>query len=82
MARGETPPLREALDDLDQASWPRGHDGKPADPWVFQYLLPLENLETGEVVIFVTQSVGGQRAVSDLAESYGKQDSQAQSQSA
>jgi len=73
VARGETPPLREALDDLDQASWPRGHDGKPADPWVFQYLLPLENLETGELVIFATQSVGGRRAVSDLAESYGKQ---------
>jgi hypothetical protein len=72
VARGEKPLPREELDDLDEASWPK-RDVKPNDPWVFQYLLPMENLETGEIVIFVTGSVGGQRAVSDLAGAYAKQ---------
>ena len=36
VAHGEKPPQREELDDLDEASWPK-RDGKPNDPWVFQY---------------------------------------------
>jgi hypothetical protein len=72
VAHKERPPEREELGDLDEASWPK-RDGKPNDPWVFQYLLPMENLETGEVVIFTTPSVGGQIAVRDLVKEYGKQ---------
>ena len=48
VAYGERPPEREALDDLDRDKWPEGLDGSPADPWVYQYLLPLEHLASGE----------------------------------
>ena len=72
VARGERPPQREDLGDLDEAKWPRGRDGKPFDPYVFQYLLPLENLTTGEVLIFVTPSIGGRQAVSNLCKEYAK----------
>jgi hypothetical protein len=50
------PPQREELDDNDPATWEKGLDGKPKDPWSFQHLLPFEHLESGEVVIFVTSS--------------------------
>jgi hypothetical protein len=72
VALGERPPEREDLDDLDKGKWPEGFDGKPADPWVFQYLLPLENLSDGEVVIFVTSSGGGKQAVAELCDAYVK----------
>jgi hypothetical protein len=47
-------------------------DGKPSDPWVYQYLLPLENSATGEIVVFVTSSAGGRTAVADLCTAYVK----------
>jgi hypothetical protein len=72
VALGERPPLREDLDCRDEDEWPAGLDDEPADPWVFQYLLPLENLESGEVVIFVTSSFGGRRAIADLCDGYTK----------
>jgi hypothetical protein len=72
VAYGEQPPEREDLDDLDPDKWPEGLDGNPADPWVYQYLLPLEQLPSGELVIFVTSSVGGRRAVADLCSAYAK----------
>ena len=37
---------------------------------MLQYLLPLENIETGEIFIFVTASVGGQQAVRQLCDRY------------
>jgi hypothetical protein len=43
VAHGEKPPERDELDDQDESQWKVGIDGKPADPWVFQYLLPLED---------------------------------------
>src|SRR5215469_15701523 len=72
VALGEKPPEREDLDDLDQDEWPEGLDGKPSDPWVFQFLLPLENIGTGEVVIFCTASIGGRTAVANLCTAYVK----------
>jgi hypothetical protein len=72
VARGEKPVQREELDDYEESTWPK-RDGKPNDPWVFQYLLPLENTSTGEIVIFVTPSVGGRKAVSDLCRVYAMQ---------
>jgi hypothetical protein len=72
VAYGERPPEREDLDDLDRAKWPEGLDRNPADPWVYQYLLPLEHLPSGEIVIFVTPSAGGRRAVADLCSTYAK----------
>lgn len=72
VAYGERPPEREDLDDLNRDKWPEGLDGNPADPWVYQYLLPLEHLPSGEIVIFVTSSAGGRRAVADLCSTYAK----------
>jgi hypothetical protein len=72
VARAERPPERQELGSLDESAWPFGPDGKRSDPWVFQYLLPLENLETGDVAIFVTSSVGGRQAVSNVCREYAK----------
>jgi hypothetical protein len=67
-----TPPEREELDDNDQSTWENGLDGKPKDPWSFQHLLPFENLESGEVVIFATSSVGGQIATDEVVNAYAR----------
>jgi hypothetical protein len=72
VALGEKPPEREELDDQDQDNWPEGLDGKPADPWVYQYLLPFEDPSSGEIVVFVTSSFGGKRAVADLCAAYAR----------
>jgi hypothetical protein len=72
VAAGERPPEREELDDLDEANWPLGLDDKPSDPWVFQFLLPLENIDSGEVLIFKTQSFGGRKAVAKLCETWAR----------
>jgi hypothetical protein len=66
VAYGERPPEREDLDDLDRDKWPEGLDGSPADPWLYQFLLPLEDLASGEIAIFATSSAGGRRALADL----------------
>jgi hypothetical protein len=66
VAKGERPPARETLDDLDEVCWATGINGKPEDPWVLQSLLPLENPQTGEIIVFVASSQSGRRAVADL----------------
>lgn len=71
VARDEKPASRNDLDDLDESEWPKDRNGRPLDPWVFQNLLPMEDLETGEVCIFTTSSVGGKIAIGDLAKRYG-----------
>jgi hypothetical protein len=72
VANGEQPPEREELDDLDQSSWKSGIDGKPSDPWILQYMVPLEDLSSGDVVVFTSQSKGGHRAISDICGAYAK----------
>jgi hypothetical protein len=78
VARGERPPEREELDDWPNGEngkwWPTSNDGQPSDPWSYQYLLPLENMVTGELVIFTTGTVGGRRAVADLCKAYGNRE--------
>jgi len=83
MKAGPRPPDREQLDELarddtgaplpndKQPSWEPGLDGRPADPWVYQYLLPLET-DDGEIVVFATASIGGKRSVSDLCRLWGR----------
>jgi hypothetical protein len=66
------PPEREELDDNDPTKWEAGLDGKPKDPWCFQHLLPFENLEDGDVVIFTTSSVGGQIATEEIVNAYAR----------
>src|SRR5262249_54838034 len=63
---GFVPPARETLGDLDESEWEVGLSGKPADPWQMQLLLPLQNVETGELFVFNTSSITGRRAVDGL----------------
>jgi hypothetical protein len=72
VADGRRPADRDELDSRDEKLWPIGISGAPADPWVFQFYLPMESRETGEVVIFVTSSFGGKRAVADLCKAYSR----------
>lgn len=70
----ERAPDRDTWGDMDPAQWPRGIDGKPADPWVLQYLLPMERVgdANGELLVFVASSFGGRRAIADLCSAYGR----------
>jgi hypothetical protein len=63
---GFMPPKREELGDADEGQWETGLDGKPADPWQHQLLLPLQNPETGELLVFGTTSITGRREVGNL----------------
>ena len=65
VAKGEKPIDRNGLDALDLAETDK-------DPWSLQDLLPLENLETGEVVIFTTSTVGGKQCVREVVDAYTK----------
>jgi len=66
---GFVPPPREELGDTDQSKWEVGLSGKPADPWQFQLLLPLQDIKTGELFIFQTTSRTGRRAADRLIQS-------------
>jgi hypothetical protein len=69
-AKGERPVLRETLGDLDENQWGIGLNGQPADPWVLQSLLPMEDPEDEEVLVFVASSAGGKRAIAELVDRY------------
>lgn len=71
VADGVRPPEREQLDSLDMIGAKDPKSGLSTDPWVYQYLLPLEN-DVGDLVVFVTSSMGGKRAVADLCKSYSR----------
>jgi hypothetical protein len=60
-------PARDELDDIDEAAWPIGPDGKPQDPWSNQRYLYLIDPESGRELTFVTSSVYGRAAVETLA---------------
>jgi hypothetical protein len=64
---GGKPPERDELDDNDPATWPVSQlTGKQEDPWRKIRIVPLENPETGEILLFSTTSKTGIRAVSNL----------------
>jgi hypothetical protein len=65
------PPERAELGDTDQSEW-EVEDGRPKDPWVFQHLLPFEDIESGELAIFTTSSIGGRIAVERLVREYAR----------
>jgi hypothetical protein len=65
VALGERPVDRNDLDELERAETDN-------DPWTMQYMLPLESTDTGEVYIFITSSIGGKRAVSNLCDQFAK----------
>ena len=63
---GFLPPLRSTLGDDDPTKWELGLDGKPADPWQMQVLLPLIDTKTNERFVFNTTSRTGRNAVGKL----------------
>jgi hypothetical protein len=63
---GFVPPPRSELGDEDQSEWETDLSGKPADPWQFQLLIPMQNVETGELFVFQTTSLTGRRAGDNL----------------
>ena len=71
VAEGKRPPDREELDAKEMIGVKDPKSGLSMDPWVYQHLLPLEN-EGGDLVVFVTSSIGGKRAVADLCKSYSR----------
>jgi hypothetical protein len=62
VADGFVPCDRDELGDLDKTQW----EDVDSDPWQLQNLLPLEDAETGEFVVFVSGSFGGKMAVEKL----------------
>ena len=40
--------------------------GRPADPWQFQVLMPMQRVEDGELFVFQTGSITGRRACDNL----------------
>lgn len=63
-------PPRESLGDLDQKAWEIGLDNEPADPWLHQQMIVLQNTETQELFTFSTSSKTGRRAVGNLLRHY------------
>ena len=63
---GFNPVERNELDDQDQSLWEVGISGEPTDPWQFQILLPLQDTESGELLIFGTTSKTGRGACDNV----------------
>jgi hypothetical protein len=61
---------REELGDLDETKWEKDATGKPRSPWSEQSYLPLENVATSEVLVFVSGSAGGRKAIARLGKTY------------
>jgi hypothetical protein len=67
------PPEREDLGDTDSSKWEVGEDGKPRDPWVMQWLLPMSPADAaGDLTVFATSSKGGIGAIGALCQVYGR----------
>jgi hypothetical protein len=63
-------PTRSSLGDNDPAYWPTNKRGEPQDFWVKQSYLPILDIESGEVLCFVSGSVGGESALRELMDRY------------
>jgi hypothetical protein len=61
-------PDRPSLGELDKTKWEEGLDGEPQDPWQLQLMVPMQVVETGELLIFSTTTNTGKRAVDNLIE--------------
>jgi hypothetical protein len=61
------------IDDPENSKmWPPGLSGPHSDPWSLQFKLPLEDMETGEIVVFVTSAAWGMPEVARLCGTYGR----------
>jgi hypothetical protein len=68
-AEGYSPPDRDELGHTDKSAWEDGD----SDPWARQSLLPLEDCESGEFIVFVTSSFGGKLAIEKLVNRYARE---------
>ena len=68
---GQLHPDRADLPDQDKATWERGLNGEPADPWRDTRYLRLIDPRTGQDYTFVTDTYGGRKAVGDLKSQIG-----------
>ena len=66
-------PSRESLGDLDETVWESDAvSGKPKDPWVLNWYLPLSAVDSGDGFVFTTGSHGGIGAIGRLCNAYGR----------
>jgi hypothetical protein len=65
-APGQRHPGRDELSHFDESEWEIGIDGRPADPWRDSRYLYLIDPQSGEVFTFITATVGGRHAISNL----------------
>jgi hypothetical protein len=72
IAEGFVAQSRESLGDTDEAQWEKDSQGKPKDPYALQWYVPLMDEATGEGVVFVSGSKGGQRTIGNLLRTYGR----------
>jgi hypothetical protein len=70
IARGEAPPPRDALGDLDQSSWELNDKGEPKDCWQFTHYLGLWDIEANKLYTYTTSSRGGFSAIGVLCRIY------------
>jgi len=71
--RDGKPPKREELGDNDSSEWEIGDDGKPRDPCVMQWLLPMAPVDAeGDLTVYCTGSKGGIAAIGLLCKVYGR----------
>ena len=60
-------PNRDDLSHLDQEKWPFGHNSdERQDPWRNCRYLYLLNTETGTEATFITETIGGRKAIAEL----------------
>ena len=72
IAEGYEANEREDLGDDDEKRWEIDQSGRPRDPWVFQYQLPLLGKDDGAPVIFTATSKGSHEAVQGLADTFAQ----------
>jgi hypothetical protein len=65
-------PPREQMGDLDPSEWEIGLDGKPADPWLHQIDVVLQNEETAEMFHFAARTKTSRRAVAITLRHYDR----------
>jgi hypothetical protein len=65
---GKPLPELDELSDRDKSTWETGPDGQPRDPWANSRFVYLVDPVTLEVLTFVTSSIGGRQAVTNLAD--------------
>ena len=63
-------PTRQSLGDNDPAFWPTDKKGNPQDIWVKQAYLPILDIESNEMLCFVTGSQGGGQGLRELMDRY------------